>query len=144
VETPQETEQFFDVTSASKIGLCLATGHCAYAGGDPIAEAEKYRDLFRFVHLKDVDEKILSEARRKESTFEQAIEMQAFTIIGEGSINFPEFLDVLARNDYSGWMVVEQDVKFGATAIPPVESITASLGYLRRVVTELEAALAGK
>ena len=144
VETPEETEQFFDVTSASNIGLCLDTGHCAYAGGDPIAEAEKYRDLLRFVHIKDVNEKILAEARRKQSTFEQAIEMQAFTIIGQGSIKFPEFLGVLARNDYSGWMVVEQDVKFGAMAVPPVQSIAASLRYLRRVVAELEAAVARK
>jgi sugar phosphate isomerase/epimerase len=91
-----------------------------------------------------VNEKILAEVRRKQSTFEQAIEMQAFTIIGQGSVDFPEFLGVLARNDYSGWMVVEQDVKFGATALPPVQSIAASLRYLRRVVAELEAAVARK
>jgi inosose dehydratase len=142
VETPEETEQFFDVTSASNIGLCLDTGHCAYAGGDAIAEAEKYRELLRFIHLKDVDEKALAEARRKKMTFEQAIEINTFTIIGQGSIPFPEFLRVLAKNDYSGWMVVEQDVKFGATTLPPVESITASLSYLRNVIAQLDAPLA--
>ena len=32
------------------------------------------------------------------------------------------------KNGYSGWSVVEQDVKFGATEIPPPpESIAASL-----------------
>jgi len=40
--------------------------------------------------------------------------------------------------------VVEQDVKFGAMAVPPVQSIAASLRYLRRVVAELEAAVARK
>ena len=70
--------------------------------------------------------------------------MHAFTIIGQGSIDFPEFLGVLARNGYSGWMVVEQDVKFGATAVPPVESIAASPRYLRRVVAELDGAAARK
>ena len=69
--------------------------------------------------------------------FEQAIEAKAFTIIGEGSINFPEFFRVLARNNYAGWMVVEQDVKFGATTRPPVESVAASLAYLKKVVSEL-------
>jgi inosose dehydratase len=139
VETPEETEQFFDVTSASKIGLCLDTGHCDYAGGDSIAEAEKYRDLLRFVHIKDISLKALAEAREKKMTFEQAIEINVFTIIGQGSINFPEFFRVLAKNDYSGWMVVEQDVKFGATTIPPVESVAASLRYLNKVVRELDA-----
>jgi inosose dehydratase len=133
VETPAETELFFDVTSASKIGLCLDTGHCAYAQGDPTAEAEKYREILRFIHIKDVDEKILAKALDKKMNFDQAIEAHVFTIIGQGSIDFAEFFQTLLRNNYSGWMVVEQDVKFGATAIPPVESVAASLKYLRDV-----------
>jgi inosose dehydratase len=137
VETPEETEQFFDATSGSRIGLCLDTGHCDYAGGDCIAEAEKYRGILRFVHIKDVDPAVLAKARASEMNFEQAVEANAFTIIGEGSIDFPAFFRVLARNDYSGWMVVEQDVKFGATTRPPVESVAASLAYLQRVVNEL-------
>jgi hypothetical protein len=32
---------------------------------------------------------------------------------------------------------VEQDVKFGATPIPPAQSIAASLKYLRGVVKDL-------
>jgi inosose dehydratase len=139
VETPEETEQFYDATAGSNIGLCLDTGHCLYAGGDPVAEGEKYRDILRFVHLKDVNEKVLAEARRKELNFEQAIEANVFTIIGQGSIDFPEFLRVLGKNDYAGWMVVEQDVKFGATRIPPVESIAASLRYLNQTVAALDA-----
>jgi inosose dehydratase len=139
VETMKETEQFFDVTSATGIGLCLDTGHCAYAGGDSAEEAEKYRDILRFVHIKDVNETVLAEARRQELNFEQAIELNAFTIIGEGSIDFKEFFRVLEKNGYSGWLVVEQDVKFGATKVPPVESVAASLRYLEHVVGALVA-----
>jgi len=142
VETPAEVEKFFDVTSASKIGLCLDTGHCVYGGGDSAAEAEKYRHLLRFVHIKDVNAQVLAESRRKKLTFEQAIEEKVFTIIGEGSIDFPAFFRVLERNHYSGWMVVEQDVKFGATAVPPAVSIAASLKYLRAVVNQLAVAAA--
>lgn len=138
VETAKETEQFYDVTSATGIGLCLDTGHCAYAGDDSAEEAEKYRDILRFVHIKDVDEKVIAEVRRTEMNFEQAIEANAFTIIGRGSIDFPQFFRVLQKNGYSGWMVVEQDVKFGATILPPVESIAASLRYLQQVVGGLD------
>jgi inosose dehydratase len=138
VETAAETEQFYDVTSATGIGLCLDTGHCAYAGDDSAEEAEKYRDILRFVHIKDVDEKVIAEVRRTEMNFEQAIEANAFTIIGQGSIDFPQFFRVLQKNGYSGWMVVEQDVKFGATILPPVESIAASLRYLQQVVGGLD------
>ncbi len=138
VETPEETERFFDVTAASGIGLCLDTGHCAYTGGDPIAEAIKFREVLRFVHIKDVDDSVMAEVRRKQWNFEEAIEAQAFTIIGQGSIDFPGFFQALKTMDYHGWLVVEQDVKFGATVIPPVESIAASLRYLTGVVDNLQ------
>jgi inosose dehydratase len=130
VETPQETEQFFDATSASKIGLCLDTGHCAYAGGDPVAEAEKFRKILRFIHIKDVDDKVMAKVRSSDMNFEQAIAANAFTIIGQGSVDFPAFFRVMEKNGYAGWMVVEQDVTFGATVVPPVESVAASLKYL--------------
>jgi inosose dehydratase len=140
VETPDEVEKFYDVTSATGIGLCLDTGHCVYGGGDSIAEAEKYRHILRFVHIKDVNAQVLAESRRKKLTFDQAIEDKVFTIIGQGSIDFAGFFRVLARNNYSGWMVVEQDVKFGATPVPPAVSIAASLKYLRGVVDQMTAA----
>ena len=142
VETPEECERFFDVTSHTGVGLCLDTGHCVYGGGDSVAEADKFKSVLRFVHIKDVDAKVLEQARRKKLTFEQAIEEKVFTIIGKGSIDFPAFFRLLAKNKYSGWMVVEQDVKFGATPIPPAESIAASLKYLRGVVNDLAAVTA--
>ena len=128
------------MTSEGKIGLCLDSGHCAYAGGDPVAGAEKYRSLLRFVHIKDVDNKILANVLRQKMNFEQAVEAKVFTIIGKGSVDFPAFFRVLAQNNYSGWLVVEQDVKFGATAVPPAQSIAASLKYLKTVVSTLEPA----
>jgi len=142
VETPEEVEKFYDVTSATNIGLCLDTGHCVYGGGDSIVEAEKYRHILRFVHIKDVNAKVLEESRRKKLTFDQAIEEKVFTIIGQGSIDFPGFFRVLERSNYSGWMVVEQDVKFGATPVPAAVSIAASLKYLRGVVNQLAVAAA--
>jgi len=139
VETPEECEKFFDATSGTKIGLCLDTGHCVYGGGAAVREAEKYRDKLRLVHVKDCNAAVLDEARRQKWTFEQAIEHKVFTIIGDGDINFPDFFRTLAKNDYSGWCVVEQDVKFGDATIRPAESVTASLKYLHSVVSTLDA-----
>jgi inosose dehydratase len=140
VETPEECELFFDATSHTNVGLCLDTGHCVYGHGDSVTEAEKYKSKLRFVHIKDCNKKVLEEARRNKWTFEEAIEHKVFTIIGQGNIDFPAFFNTLVKNGYSGWSVVEQDVKFGATAIPPKDSIAASLKYLNRVVSQLGAA----
>ena len=137
VETPEECELFFDATSHTNVGLCLDTGHCVYGYGDSVKEAEKYKDKLRFVHIKDCDVAVLEQARQNKWTFEEAIEHKVFTVIGQGNIDFPAFFRTLVKNGYSGWSVVEQDVKFGATPIPPAQSIAASLKYLRQVVKEL-------
>ena len=137
VETPEECELFFDATSHSNVGLCLDTGHCVYGHGDSVKEAKKYKDKLRFVHIKDCDTKVLGQARKNKWTFEEAIEHKVFTVIGQGNIDFPAFFRALVENGYSGWSVVEQDVKFGATPIPPAQNVAASLKYLREVVSEL-------
>jgi inosose dehydratase len=140
VETPEECELFYDATSHTNVGLCLDTGHCVYGHGDSVTEAEKYKDKLRFVHIKDCNTSVLEKARGDKWTFEEAIEHKVFTTIGEGNIDFPAFFGTLVKNGYSGWSVVEQDVKFGATDIPPKESIAKSLQYLKGVVSQLGSA----
>ena len=140
VETPEECERFFDVTAHTGIGLCLDTGHCEYGNGDTVTEAAKFASVLRFLHIKDVDKKILEESRRKKLTFEEAIADKVFTIIGQGSVDFPGLFRLLEKNNYSGWMVIEQDVTFGKTVVPSAESVAASLRYLRGVVADMSAA----
>jgi len=137
VETPEECERFYDATSHTNVGLCLDTGHCVYGYGDSVKEAEKYKSKLHFVHIKDCNTKVLEEARRNKWTFEEAIEHKVFTVIGQGNIDFPAFFRTLVKNGYSGWSVVEQDVTFGATPIPPAQNVAASLKYLRGVVNDL-------
>jgi inosose dehydratase len=137
VETPEECERFYDATSHTGIGLCLDTGHCVYGYGDAVEEARKYKDKLRLVHIKDCNKKVLQEARRRKWTFEEAIEHKVFTIIGQGNLDFLAFFRTLVQNGYSGWSVIEQDVKFGATEIPPKVSVASSLRYLEGVMDKL-------
>ena len=138
VETPSEIEHLFDALSHTKVGLCLDTGHCVYGGGDPADEARKYRSLLRYVHIKDINSLVLGESRRKGFNFEQAIGAGVFSPVGEGCIDFRGFFRYLSASGYSGWMVVEQDVIYGKTTVPPVESMRASLAYLKNVLSDLE------
>ena len=138
VETPGEVERLFDLLSHTQVGLCLDTGHCVYGGGDPADEAKKYRALLRYVHIKDISASVLGEARSQKMNFEQAIGAGVFSPIGRGCIDFPGFFRYLAESGYSGWAIVEQDVIYGNTAIPPAESMRAGLGYLKNVLSGLE------
>src|SRR5487761_275639 len=138
VETPMEVEQLFDSLSSTHVGLCLDTGHCVYGGGDPAEEAKKYRSILRYVHIKDIDAWVLGEARRNNLNFEQAVGAGIFSPIGDGCIDCEGFCRFLAGSLYSGWMVVEQDVIYGKAAVAPVESMRASLSYLKNLMSQLE------
>src|SRR5207248_9952642 len=103
----------------SRIGLCLDTGHCYYGGGDPVVIANRCKDLLRYVHIKDIDLAILGESNRKKLNFDQAVTAGVFSQVGKGCIDFPSFFRVLKKNGYEGWCVVEQDIKFGVSAVSP-------------------------
>jgi inosose dehydratase len=138
IETPEETERFFDAVSASNIGLCLDTGHCLYGNGDPAAIAEQYKDILRYIHIKDIDVPVLEGVHRSGLNFDQAIEAGVFSQIGEGGIDFPGFFRTLEKNRYQGWCVVEQDIKFGVSTVSPRASMGASLEYLHSIIGKLE------
>jgi inosose dehydratase len=137
VETPRETEHLFEAASGTSMGLCLDTGHCHYGGGDPVAEAEKYKRLLRYVHVKDINQAVLSQSNQEQLNFDDAVGAGVFSQIGAGCVDFPAFFRMLVKNGYSGWLVVEQDVKFGMTSVTPAESMAASLRYLQGVVGQL-------
>lgn len=138
VETPLEIERLFDSLRSTTVGLCLDTGHSLYGGGEPVEEARKYRSLLRYIHLKDIDAAKLAAARDMKLTFDEAVAAGVFSPVGAGCIRFAEFLGELATQNYSGWMVVEQDVMYGFTVTPPVESMRTSLAYLKGVVSQLD------
>jgi inosose dehydratase len=135
VETPWEVERFFDSLHSTTVGLCLDTGHCIYGGGDPLEEAWKYRNLLYYLHVKDVDATRLAEAREKKLAFNEAVEAGVFSPAGQGCVRFPEIFKELRSQGYSGWAVVEQDIIYGKSAIPPVESMRTSLDYLTEIAS---------
>jgi inosose dehydratase len=135
VETPSEVEALFDAISSTHVGLCLDSGHCVYGGGDPTEEAAKYGSLLRYVHIKDIDPKALGRARAEHLDFEGGVGAGVFCQIGEGCIDFESFFRALDKNGYSGWAVVEQDVIYGKTKVPPLETSGASLDYLNHLLS---------
>lgn len=138
VETPAETECLFDALASTRIGLCLDTGHCVYGGGDPVEEAQKYGSLLHYVHIKDINPQALARARRRELDFSGAVAAGVFAPVGQGCIYFPAFFDALRDLDYSGWLVVEQDVKFGQAGIPA--NMAISRAYLAALIAAPAAA----
>ena len=91
------------------VGLLYDTGHSAFTGGDPVALVRRHVGRIVHVHCKDTRPDILDRARRENLSFMQAVVDGIFTVPGDGSIDYPTILKVLADHGYAGWLVVEAE-----------------------------------
>jgi sugar phosphate isomerase/epimerase len=90
-----------------EVGLLLDTGHAAFAGADPIALANRYRDRIRHIHTKDVRISVRDRALREDWSFLHAVVEGVFTVPGDGDVPFDRVFREL--RGYSGWVVLEAE-----------------------------------
>jgi inosose dehydratase len=114
------------------VPLCIDTGHCAYAGIDPVALYRTLAERVAYFHFKDVDPNRLDQALEKELSFEAAVGQGVFCPLGEGVVDFAALRDALEENRFAGWATVEQDRLPTASGTPAAEA-AASLAHLRKV-----------
>jgi len=132
VETPEEVDRLFSMFYASELGLCLDTGHYVYGGGDVVAYLEKHVGRVWCVHLKDVYEDKLDDARRQKLDFHDAVRHGVFAPLSKGDIDFSRVLSLLKKGNFDGWIVVEADVLPGGVgADAPFPNAIAARKFLR-------------
>jgi inosose dehydratase len=132
VEFEPEIERVLDETDPELVALCLDTGHCAYAGIDPVDLYRRHSERIAYLHLKDVDNERLHAALAGSLSFEQAVGERVFCPIGEGIVDFGALSNALADSDFDGWGAVEQD-RLPTDSGRPAEHAAASLRHLRSV-----------
>jgi inosose dehydratase len=108
VESDEEVSALMN-HSGSAVGLLFDTGHCAFAGGDPVTLLGKHIRRVVHFHCKDVRPDILAKARREDASFMGAVMEGIFTVPGDGAIPFGALLPQLAAHGYAGWLVVEAE-----------------------------------
>jgi inosose dehydratase len=91
------------------VGLLYDTGHSTFSGGDPLRLIKAHVKRVVHVHCKDVRRPVFEKARAEDMSFMGAVLEGIFTVPGDGSIDYPAILRVLAEADYSGWLVVEAE-----------------------------------
>ncbi len=132
VETPQEVDRLFSLFPGSDLGLCLDTGHYVYGGGDVLAYLEKHVSRVWCVHLKDVYQKKIDEARGQKLNFHDAVRHGIFAPLAKGDIDFTRVLSLLKKGSFDGWLVVEADVLPGGVgADAPLANAIAAREFLR-------------
>ena len=109
IQTEEETDRFLAGTDPRYVNLLYDTGHFAFAGFDPLAMVKKYVGRIRHVHLKDVRPAVLERVHKEDMSFLNAVRAGAFTVPGDGCIDFEPIFKVLEDAGYEGWMLVEAE-----------------------------------
>ena len=109
VQSAAETDRRVAGTDPKFVNLLFDSGHFAYCGEDPVALVEKYADRIRHVHLKDIRPEVVQEVKEQRLSFLEGVRRGAFTIPGDGCVDFGPIFACLAKSGYEGYMVVEAE-----------------------------------
>ncbi len=109
VQSLEETDRLMEGTDPEYVSLLFDSGHFAYCGEDPVAIVKKYIGRIRHVHLKDIRPEVVQRVKEENLSFLQGVREGAFTIPGDGCVDFPAIFKVLEENDYEGYMLVEAE-----------------------------------
>jgi inosose dehydratase len=107
VEAPWEIERVLELTD---VGLLLDTGHLALGGGDPNQALRDWRERINHLHVKDVRNDVLAGVIADGADMPEAWRRGVFCELGTGDVDLDGFFAELARSQYGGWLVVEQDM----------------------------------
>ncbi|KWI30153.1 myo-inosose-2 dehydratase [Burkholderia ubonensis] len=108
VETPADVDRLMAATSDA-VGLLFDAGHITFAGGNPAEVLKRHIARVCHVHCKDVRPAVIRLARNRNWSFLDAVINGAFTVPGDGAIDFATLIDLLKRHGYRGWLVVEAE-----------------------------------
>ncbi len=128
-----ETEAELDLLMKhSSVPLLFDAGHMAFAGGDNFRVIENHHARMSHIHTKDIRQPVVDGLDRSRESFLDAVIKGAFTVPGDGSLDFEAIVKALAGKGYQGWFVIEaeQDPKTS----PPLEMAIKGRAELKRVM----------
>ena len=109
VQDPDEVERMMANTDPEYVSLLFDTGHFTYCGADPLEMVKKYVNRIKHVHLKDIRPEVVKEVKDNDLSFLEGVRRGAFTVPGDGCIDFDPIFKVLEENGYEGYMLVEAE-----------------------------------
>jgi inosose dehydratase len=109
VQTEEEIDKLMESTDENLVYLLFDSGHLAYSGEDYLKVLGKYVNRIKHVHLKDIRPEVVQAVKDEKLSFLQGVRKGAFTVPGDGCVDFAPIFKILAENNYEGWMVVEAE-----------------------------------
>ena len=109
VQSLAEVDSMMENTDPEYVSLLFDTGHFTYCGEDPLEVVKKYVHRIKHVHLKDIRPEVVEQVKKENMSFLAGVRAGAFTIPGDGCINYDPIFKVLEEAGYEGYMVVEAE-----------------------------------
>ncbi|MDE6639953.1 MAG: myo-inosose-2 dehydratase [Acetatifactor sp.] len=109
VQSAAETERMLANTDPEYVSLLFDSGHFAYCGEDPVELVKKHVNRIKHVHLKDIRPEVVGRVKAEHLSFLEGVRQGAFTVPGDGCIDFDSIFRVLSDNHYEGYMLVEAE-----------------------------------
>lgn len=109
VQSAKETDRLMDGTDPKYVSLLFDSGHFAYCGENPVEQVRKHAKRIKHVHLKDIRPEVVARVLSEHLSFLEGVRQGAFTIPGDGCVDFDPIFKVLAQIGYEGYMVVEAE-----------------------------------
>ena len=109
IQDPDEVERLMASTDPEYVNLLFDSGHFTYCGADPLEMVQKYSNRIKHVHLKDVRPEVVEKVKAEKLSFLAGVRLGAFTVPGDGCIDFDPIFKVLEDAGYEGYMVVEAE-----------------------------------
>ncbi|GAB4389822.1 myo-inosose-2 dehydratase [Albidovulum sp.] len=128
--------------SAPEVRLCFDTGHLLFGGGDVLATLDRWGERIGHVHFKDLRPEVAARARAAGQSFLDAVIAGAFTVPGDGCIDFQAVTDRLKAMDYAGWIVVEAEQD--PAKAPPYDYSKRGFEHIVEVCGRAGLAIAGR
>ena len=104
-----EVERFLTETDPDIMKICIDTGHCTYAGFDPLAFMDRHMDRISYVHFKTTDAAVKQDVIQNRTGFYDACGQGIFCNLSDGEIDFVAVKKMLLKHGYQGWCTIEQD-----------------------------------
>ncbi len=137
VETPSDVDRLMALVG-DEVGLLFDSGHMSFAATDenaaPAMLAKHVRRVCH-VHCKDVRPQVIRMARNRNWSFLESVINGAFTVPGDGAVDFRTLLKLLHDNAYRGWLVVEAEQD--PVVAPSYEYADKGYRHLRGLVEEM-------
>ena len=136
VQSPEDVDAFM-ARAGDEVGLLFDSGHMTFAGGDAVAMLRRHVARVCHVHCKDVRPGVVREAWNGQWSFLTAVINGAFTVPGDGAVDFRSLLAILRDHGYRGWLVVEAEQD--PAVAPSYRYAKMGHDHLRGLVDELDA-----